>query len=911
MSSSLKDANAKLDDFVSKSKGFTLPTTDLAGAYAIKDIQQMSAQRVKDQRDAAASIAKSEKALTSILKTEYNRQSDEAIKALQRRQNSAKEFQDAFGGRLIGASTVGGFLGGLTAGAVLASVDAVRDLTKEAVNLGIESVKLGANLQDTVNSLSVVTGSARSAREEIAGLAKLAASTPGLRYNDAKAGAVELRNLGFDRRTTEDLTVGISKLKLASPNADEGAVQRVLVNLTQLKAGSPQIQKDIQQMILAFPKLSEVIDGTFGSLDKFKAALNQNPDTAIKKLAEGMKNMEAPAAGLNDALGKLQDQVIQTGEIFAEPILDPLTDSVKRLTAFIDENKSTVREWGQYVGNVIAGVSDAQNDPRFRNVPAGTTGVLARAGAFFATYGVSEFARAAYQNTVGEAETRGGIINTPGIVQRALKDVTEGTGEGERRAQARRAMLDKLKEEERARQQELDLLDSKYKERFSIIDNNLKVEELLYTKHNNTTLGQERGQIEKVSALRAAYIRERAAAENQYYNDKIRLADTQGEQVKLDAERNSKLRDLNSELIKNEIETQLRLEELAERRKQALQTFSSIRADAVSTVTGNPAAKMLDDLAKSANDAYESTKALGEATANAAANYVRMAGAVKLSNEALQANLRAIDYRQQAQLAALTPSYELNGMPRRLETLERSVGVLSGISAANAQARIARDLYDNPNYAKNPNYERNQIFDQIDGAERLASRAESLARQFGNLGVSGQGIIARAVLGAMPDVNSLVGLAQQGSGTARNALGSIANLNSTIAAAQEEELKRILAKNQVIQNTALPFALEKVNALQAARGADRSGILDQLIAITGELGSENTAETLRARINALNEKAKLDDDFRKAITDTLAAWAKNGVPVVGAELTNEINVYGDATTETRSRPSQNRTRSTR
>ena len=54
--------------------------------------------------------------------------------------------------------------------------------------------------------------------------------------------------------------------------------------LEQLKAGSPQIKKDIQQMVLAIPTLSKVINDSFGSIDKFQAALKKNPDEALTKI---------------------------------------------------------------------------------------------------------------------------------------------------------------------------------------------------------------------------------------------------------------------------------------------------------------------------------------------------------------------------------------------------------------------------------------------------------------------------------------------------------------------------------------------------------------------------------------------------------------------------------------------------
>jgi hypothetical protein len=277
--------------------------------------------------------------------------------------NKIKEFDEKVensrrGLGMWGQAFKGAFIGAV-AGLVFSTIiGGITGIISKTVELGVTGVELAAKFETTRNSLILFAGSARLADIQLANLNQAAKETPGLRLEDAEVGFSRLRALNFEAETALNLTKGIAKQKLISGVTDESAVNRVIVNLQQLKAGSPQIQRDIQQMVLSIPSLSIVINKAFGNLVKFKKALAENPDAAIKKFADSMANAEVPATGLTNKIEKLQDQVIRSERAFGAGTLEPLTLAAQDLTAYLEKNMATWVKWGQTVGDIIQGFRD-------------------------------------------------------------------------------------------------------------------------------------------------------------------------------------------------------------------------------------------------------------------------------------------------------------------------------------------------------------------------------------------------------------------------------------------------------------------------------------------------------------------------------------------------------------------------
>ena len=306
---------------------------------AVLDVapKQISSAMANIKTSAAAGkqeIAKIDKELKNLNKT-----TNEGTKSL-------GTWGQAFKGAFIGA------IAGLTFSLIIGGITSI---IKGIAELGINAVKMAGDFEMTRNTMALFAGSTQAAEAELESLSNAARNTPGLTLEDAEKGGARLRALGFEAGVTEKLLVGLAKQKLISGVTDEGAMQRVIVNLQQLRAGSPQVQRDIQQMILAFPSLSREINKAFGGLQNFKKELKKDPEAAIEKFAEQLSKAKSPAFGLNVALENLYDEFVRVSREFGKPILDPLTTSVKDLTKYLQENAGAVANWGQSWADVIEG----------------------------------------------------------------------------------------------------------------------------------------------------------------------------------------------------------------------------------------------------------------------------------------------------------------------------------------------------------------------------------------------------------------------------------------------------------------------------------------------------------------------------------------------------------------------------
>lgn len=253
----------------------------------------------------------------------------------------------AFRGAFIGA------VAGIAFSTIVGGIGSIIEKTEQAI---VASVNYAAVTEQVTNSLTFFTGSAAQARSEIAAIDQAARSTPGLRLLDAEQGIARLRALGFEAVTARNLVVGIAKERLISGTTDENAVNRVIINLQQLRAGSPQIQRDIQQMILALPSLNIEITKTFGSIQKFRDELARDPRSALDKFAKGLADVETPAAGLLIKVEKLEDAVINSARAFGEPLLEPLETAIDGLTSALYSNEKAAASWGTTFGNFLGGL---------------------------------------------------------------------------------------------------------------------------------------------------------------------------------------------------------------------------------------------------------------------------------------------------------------------------------------------------------------------------------------------------------------------------------------------------------------------------------------------------------------------------------------------------------------------------
>lgn len=716
--------------------------------FAQKNTKAQQDEMKKLERQLETDLTKSQR-----LHEQTNRAIERSAKAtadvqIREARRTAKEFAATFnqggGGGNVGSTLAqifgGSFLGTLAGGGVLgiinAGISGVMSLAGTIKDLGVDAVKMGGDFEVSINSMRVFTGSTALAKAELASMDELARNTAGLRMLDAEQGAVRLRALGFEAKTAQDFVVGLAKQKLLS-GADEGAMQRVVVNLTQLASGSPRMNQDIKEMIQSMPTLRNAIIGTFGSIAKFKSELQRDPDGALKKFAAGLKDTQAASAGLNDAIGKGQDSLITAGRTFAEPILEPLTNAVKDLTTFVNDNQSTWRSWGQSVGDAIRGVSDLASgvkaaianslgDAEAGAISAGA-GFLGQVLANIGTAGLyggykgleslgESQRKQIEQKRSAQAIDRFGALNPNTLQTFANRGFTFDSGgpltDAESTAAENRKAQKIAADAERARLLEVETSKSINGLKLALLSDSFAVEEAKRDSHLRFTLQQELAFQKESTNAKRTNLQAEILAQKAFYDRQITLADGQKAEIeKISIERDKTLSALNRQYYENEYKAQKQLamleKQIADQKRQALIELKSIQISSVGFGADSKTFDIERAIGRSVDGAQDEFKRLIEVTNNA---YVQTS---RLTRET---------YAEQLKDQSLTAEQRVN--------IEAKMHLdLQQLAENNRRALIQIDDRKREKYLENLKRQRDADAEQF---QYLSSRAAALQGGFFN-----------------------------------------------------------------------------------------------------------------------------------------------------------------------------------
>jgi hypothetical protein len=540
--------------------------------------------RIQAELKLEKDLAKSKKQIANDFLKEFHKQQAQVSNS-----GFSKDlFQGTFLGSLLGSST-----GGAINQVISGIISAVGSLISIGKDLGLRILQVGADFEKTVNAMRVFAGSTNLAKKELADISDLAQNTRGLRLEDAEAGATRLRGLNFDLALTKDLIVGISKEKLIN-NSDEAEINRVITNLAQLKAGSPQARRDIQQMVLAMPHLSLVIKDTFGSIEKFQQAIQKDSVGALRKFAEGMKNVEAPAEGLQGSVGKFFDELIKGSRALSSPIIPEITRDIKSLTDAIRDNNSELGTWasaGQKIANIYKTISQFIRDWRGNNRNL-EKDLGVKQDDIFAPPGLSQkeldqterrfrdfvkkfpaLQKYFSPNTAAEQlkNAQASLKDPSNVLNNLALDPDKFAQKQAAELQAERALIDR---QERDRQDQLAKIDSFYKQTQSIRESALSLE-----------IAQNQTNAQKVFEINQLDYQRQIAEAREFYDNKIALQDGDAKEIyKLEIEKNNAIRELNA---KRQIE-QINFErEQNEKRRQGLLAAKNLQLREINALYDN------------------------------------------------------------------------------------------------------------------------------------------------------------------------------------------------------------------------------------------------------------------------------------------------------------------------------------
>jgi len=650
-------------------------------------------------------INKSAKAATDFRIREMKRENDARL-AEAKRAAGANTGSGETTGNILSQVFAGSFIGTLAGGGVLGAINAlvtgIGSTANAIKDLGVRSLKLAGDFQISVNAMRVFTGSTAAAKSEIAEMDALARDTPGLRMIDAEQGAVRLRALGFEAKVAQDFVVGLAKHKLLS-GAGEDSIQRVIVNLTQLATGSPRMSQDIKEMILNVPTLRNAMIETFGSLEKFKAELERDPDNALKKFAIGLRESKTASAGLNDGLGKLEDSLISAGRAFGEPLVDPLTDAIKDLTGYVNENRTAVASWGQSTSDWLRGVTNWWKELSAAREERKQSGVIKAANdftdslfgggqeqrlrdlakvngktyeEFIAGTGSESFEQAGARLRKQKEKERFALFGSqnPKTLENLANrgytvDFSSKLNDDELAAVARDRDRKKAAEDERARLREITQSQTFHDRDLAILNDSLAIKEARIDSHLRYTLQQEMQFQMQQQTVRRVGLQAEVMMQKSFYARQIQLADgNKNEILQLESERDKVLSGLNRRMLENELQSQKRIAELqkqaVEQKRQALIELKNIQITGTSFDRDTTSFGIERAISKQVGGAESDFRRLITVTNDAyqtTARLTRESFALQIQDQSLTAEQRVnieakmhLDLRQLAQTNAKT-----------------------------------------------------------------------------------------------------------------------------------------------------------------------------------------------------------------------------------------------------------------
>lgn len=680
--SSLKSVNAGLDDF--KKKAVTSANTknlkDSAKAQADAAKQQLAAERTAAKTQAAADrIATKKSQQLASFRSDLEKQGQ--ARQLQKREqdwlmrtgrgtpggSSRLSASSMFGGNEFLAGATGGLVGGGVAMAGLAAFGATKQLASGIANLGGESVRMAADFQMTQNAMAVFTGSTEKAKIELRALADLSRKTPGLGLEDAEKGATRLRAMGFSAATATKLLTGLAKQKILSGVGSE-AIDRVTLNLAQLASGGGDFQ-DIKDLVQNLPTARKEINAAFGSLQGFQTALKANPQAAIQKFADALANVQAPAGGFNDALQKLNDSFLVTGRAFGSPILDPLTDGMKNLTAIVSASEGTWSSWGTTVGNQIRAVNGAISG--LAQIDAATGGRLSSSISALIGQVIRQQLPTA-SAVLGLTETAGRVLgNIPGQAKASIGGNASGFDSADSKINLEKAKEDAIKLIEiqaAARKENQNQLTAYYGYISNLNSSAFKIQEAQLANHLSKQEASEMQSIRANAALKEQQIRAQQRTDAAYFKGALSMA-VPGEQAAIQQKANEAFANSNAELVANAQRAAIAIREAMKKAK------TDIASIFISGFKDNPFVSIFDQGRLAIERVREATQGLNPHLRAMLLTLTAGATATAAFGQSLENKLQASNLRNEARqfaagkLDADTPENFQKNLDRQLASI--------------------------------------------------------------------------------------------------------------------------------------------------------------------------------------------------------------------------------------------------
>lgn len=555
-------------------------SSDPSMARALREIEQYKNAQIKAENEITQHVKKQAESQHQARTKQIQRSLAEYQKVLQKAKtpsgggggNAGGDFFSTLLGnsRLGGIALAGSVAGGAAAGILLA-VDALKAFTSVAYDAGRAAIVAGSNFEKIENSLTAILGSSQMAKSELKAIDEVARNTTGLRLEASEQGFQRLRAVQFEAARARSIIKELGEEKILSGASDD-SVKAVLFNFTQIASGGQKIGQELREILTQLPSLKTAFIDAFGTLSgaKIQSQLESlGTDAFFDKLLGSLAKNKTAVGGVEDAYGKLIDELIIAGRELSMPMLPDATQDLKDLSKYLRDNEETWKTWGQNVktvyGDVAAFIKDTKNVVNFIGAPTilETAGNIVLPGSGTAT-------KLYLENVSSRSKPQQEDVSK--LAQKMLKEQNDAAN-----IMIANELLKQEQLAEQAREKELSQIKVFHDEKLSILKSYYDVATAITDSGLNLTTQQEINSIKKLSALKSTQLRSEIGTQTDFFNKQIELNEGNLiEQQKLSLEKNQVIRKLNADLKINEINTQKQIAQaerqiLEKRRSDAIQ----------------------------------------------------------------------------------------------------------------------------------------------------------------------------------------------------------------------------------------------------------------------------------------------------------------------------------------------------
>ena len=242
------------------------------------------------------------------------------------------------------SAALAGFMGGMGAAAMNKAIEGAKDLARAYVGLGVSSVQVGAQMESFETQLTVLMGSAGTARKRLDELFKIGTTTP-FELSSLVEAEVNLRALGVNAEKNMPLIMdfaGAMNVDLASAAVEVGRA---------MMFGAGAVETISGRALRAQVELRTGQDALKMSTAQFRAALVDTLTDPQGIFAGGTQKLAATFKGmlsnLADAWFKFQKEIADAGLFtFAKATLQIILQR-------IDDSKQSTREWAELTSTTL------------------------------------------------------------------------------------------------------------------------------------------------------------------------------------------------------------------------------------------------------------------------------------------------------------------------------------------------------------------------------------------------------------------------------------------------------------------------------------------------------------------------------------------------------------------------------